>query len=155
MYRDELSDVGTVLHDCRRDLVGDVATILAQNVIPRNPDGFTFDIWTLDSPRFHPDVFIVSLEGRAWIGDRAPSEHVISLWLLANFSSFERPTNYVGGWKERGAGRFHLDVSVPVRGQPAALKVAAAQQQSCIYHPASSREIHVPQTLPTPHRRVA
>lgn len=139
----------------RREYVVTVARNIVDQVIPANPLGFTYDPRGMYLPTFHPDVYIVSLYGYTWTGQTAPSHTALTTWILAHLQVLDRPCHYIGGWLSVREGLYHLDVSIPVRTELAALRVAADERQSVIYHPASGREINVPQTLPAPHRRVA
>lgn len=143
------------LETARLELAQEVARDITHKVIPENPDGFTYDPIGLYLPSFHSDVFLVSLQKYGMLADQPPSEPLLFLWVLRWFDLLARPCHYIGGWFSAQEGLYYLDISIPVRTEEAALRVAAEQEQSTIYHPATGRVISVPQALPIPHRPAA
>ena len=129
----------------RRRLI-ELAALLAKEIIPNNPSGFTICPRTGEAPVFEADVFIVSLDGFERQFSVGPSTTAVLAWLSNAAQWLARDNVYVGGWTDPESRRFCLDISVPVHGRFMAERIGQVNGQSCIYHPASQRCIPLRRT---------
>ncbi|MBM4103128.1 MAG: hypothetical protein FJ263_03635 [Planctomycetes bacterium] len=123
--------------------VGKLASYIAKVVIPANPDGFTIDPETLQTPAFHKSVFLVSRKDREQRFYTRPGLMEVASWLRRNGDILYRPGHYIGGWRDNGI--FFLDVTLSIRGMFAALNAAYANRQRAIYHPFSGNSFYLPE----------
>ncbi len=128
-----------------RGLLAQRLRTFAQDGIPANPSGFTYDLRRGCRPRFDDDVYIVSLYGHEFRSPHRPSTKELTRWAVARAGLLLRPIHFLGGWFNLVNDMFYLDISIPVRGIARAQSVGRQQLQSAVYHPASGQTIWVPQ----------
>ena len=126
--------------------VGRLAKLLAAEVLPTHPDGFTFCPWRLKHlfAAYHDisaHLYIVSLAGFERVISAPPDETEIRAWIVQATGALKRRGHYIGGWRK--GPFFLLDVSIAVRRLDRALCFARSQRQQAIYHPATGEEVKV------------
>lgn len=134
--------------DAPKPVVGPelVAAVLHRDVLPHNPDGFTFDARTLkclftgDEP-VDRRLFVVSLKDHCLQCIGLPTLEQLTLWIAARISVLMRPGYYIGGWRK--GDMFFLDLSLMVRGYGRAMALGCLNDQETIFHPATGRVIPV------------
>ena len=119
-----------------------LADYIANIVIPKNPNGFTIDPATLQTPAFPRSVFLVSRKECERRFHTRPGLKDVADWIRQNSEVLWRPGHYIGGWRDEGI--FFLDVTLSIRGMFAALNAAYANQQLAIYHPFSGESLYLP-----------
>ncbi len=136
----------TIARKSLRGKWNSLAQFLADEVIPRNAAGFTFDPRSWSFPEFDERVYIVSLEGYERRFDPLPTQEDVRSWLVEVAHLLYRRDVHVGGWLDPKNWRFYLDASVPVRGRYRAERIGRITGQSTIYHPATDTVIPVRRT---------
>lgn len=128
-----------------------LAHAIAHQVIPSNPDGFTFNPRLNQclalGPNTNPDLYVVSLHAHEERMADTPTERDLFRWILGRLDLLRLENHYIGGWFHEGY--FYLDISVLIRGEAAAMAFGRANQQKAIFHPATGRTIGVKPTIPS------
>lgn len=126
--------------DSNRDLIA-LAAYLANEVIPNNPAGFTYDHRTGGTPTFPYEEYLVSLKGFEKRYSHLPSPDDVLPWLRRVARVLARTDTYIGGWPNPLDGRYYLDVTVPIRGRYRAESIGRLYVQQTIFHPATQEVI--------------
>lgn len=120
---------------CREHHLEVLARVLMEKVMPRNPDGFTFDPIMLSVPVFPEFVYITSLLGCGARFANSPQREEVFAWLGQHAKHLTRSGFYVGGWLNRSERVYELDLSCAVLGLDEAVALARANHQVAIFYP--------------------
>lgn len=130
------------------------ATYIVDRLIPRHPDGFTWNSRRWQLVPFEPDDFVVSLDGYEQRFVRQPTVLEVATWLIAVSAELQHSNRFVGFWFEKKQRRYVFDVAMKVRGLAAALDAGGRHRQQEIYDATNNNCIAVPEWIP-PRRRAA
>ena len=111
--------------------INSFVSYISEEIIPNYPKGFTIDPKTKSFPLFHPDEFIVSLEGHERRFQTPIKNNEVETWIEDKYRFLEG--RYLGGWLDEVSNEFVLDISVAVTGLRNALLNAKLNNQDAIY----------------------
>jgi hypothetical protein len=122
-----------------------LAIVIAHQIIPANPDGFTFDPRRQNclplSRNTNPEIYVVSIKGHELRLAHAPTDRELERWIMMRWQLLLHQNHFVGGWLY--LTNYFLDVSVLVSGKAAAESFARQQKQLKFYHPASGQSLEI------------
>ncbi len=126
-----------------------LAYYIACTLMPANPSGFTLNPMTFQPPIFEDynteEIYLVSLRGYEEKFYCQPVFEEVAIWINKHNALLYCPGHYIGGWQDDHV--YYLDISVAIRGEAKALRVAHENEQLAIYHPSSEKTIYVPHRL--------
>lgn len=120
-----------------------LAKFLATEIVPKNPNGFTFDPITWSLPSFSQGVFVVSEHGYEKTFKGLPSEPEIFEWIRDKVYLFRRSGHYIGGYQREADKLYYVDVSIAVVGWQHMLATADQNRQMETFFPTKSAVIDV------------
>ena len=132
--------------DSQQAYIARLAHYIAEVLIPKNPEGFTFDPLTFQTlPAFDgeiwPDIHLASIEGHERVFFAIPSFAEVHSWLLDNFERLCVYGNFIGFWEHNG--EFYLDVTNAIYRRERAIAFGNSNGQLAIFHPYSKNEIPI------------
>ena len=122
-----------------------LAQVVADQLLPDNPNGGTYDPRTNRFPRFSGErTYLVSIPGYEYRVLGAPKARGIVGWLKRARKPLATTQHYIGWWPD--GETWVLDVSIGLHGDRAfILGLASAWGQKAIYHTASEEVLSVHQ----------
>ncbi len=122
-----------------------LARAIVADVMPNNPDGWTFDPRLCQRVKFGPssdrDLYVVSVANHELRLLQLPDEKTLEGWVRGRLELLRRPGYFIGGWSY--ASQFFLDVSLLVPGLDAAQELGRLNRQLRIFHPQTNQSIPV------------
>jgi hypothetical protein len=114
-------------------IIDRVAAMVADQLIPKQPEGGTFDPREMRLVNPGRGVFGVSLKVYEKECPDRPSRMDVRKWLYQTLPVLQTDDHFLGWWHCTKRQVYYLDVSLLVWGRPRAMAVARTEGQLAIY----------------------
>jgi hypothetical protein len=123
--------------------IHDFAMHLVQQVIPKNPEGFTVSALTWREPPLGDHIYLSGMLGFERCFTKLPTYRPVLRWLKRIEPYLNDPDKFVGGWYSKERRAYCLDLAVACLHRLGAEQLAVASRQESFYHPATRQVIPV------------